>query len=152
MKTYTAIYSTETQKNIQYSFQACDGNMAKRFCQQKFNTTDIIIRDEETGEEFPIIDEWLSESAYVSRCMVSGRYNLYIRNTWSGKEKTFAPVIGVTKEIVPETIINEYNEREADKTTHKIGNWYVGFPKGDNGEYAFKNFCEKYGKLTFKAI
>lgn len=53
MKQYTAIYSTETLKNIQYAFQAVDGNMAKRFCHQKFNTTDIIIRDEETGEEFP---------------------------------------------------------------------------------------------------
>ena len=84
--------------------------------------------------------------------MVSGRYNLYIRNTWHGKNMTFAPVIGVTKEIVPETIVNEYNEREADKTTHKVGNWYVGFPKNENGEFAFKNFCEKYGKLTFKAI
>ena len=84
--------------------------------------------------------------------MVSGRYHLYIRHTWDGRTMTFAPVIGVTKEIVPETIVNEYNEREADKTTHKVGNWYVGFPKGDNGEFVFKNLLEKYGKLTFKAI
>ena len=154
MKQYTAIYSTETLKNIQYAFQAVDGNMAKKFCHQKFNTTDIIIRDEETGDEFPLIDEWLSDSAYVSRCMTSGRYHLYIRDTWDGKTMTFAPVIGVTKEIVPETVINEYNECEADKTTHQVGNWYVGFPKGEieGHEFAFKNFCEKYGKLTFKAI
>lgn len=151
MKTYTAIYSTETQKNIQYAFQAVDGNMAKRFCHEKFNTTDIIIRDDETGEEFPLIDEWMSDSAYVSRCMVSGRYHLYIRNTWDGKHKTFAPVIGVTKELVSETAINEYNERVADPSTHKVGNWFVGFPKGEieGHEYAFKGFCEKYGKLTF---
>jgi hypothetical protein len=154
MKQYTAIYSTETLKNIQYAFQAVDGNMAKRFCHEKFNTTDITIRDEETGEEFPLIDEWLSESAYVSRCMTSGRYHLYILNTWDGKHKTFAPVIGVTKELVPETIINEYNERESDKSTHKVGNWFVGFPKGEieGHEFAFKNFCEKYGKLTFVAL
>ena len=151
MKQYTAIYSTETQKNIQYAFQAVDGNMAKRFCHQMFNTTDIIIRDEETGEEFPLIDEWLSDSAYVSRCMVSGRYHLYIRNTWEGKPMTFAPVIGVTKEIVPETIITLLGDK-IDKTTHKVGDWYIGFPKLDNGEFAYKNFCEKYGKLTFKAI
>lgn len=149
MKQYTAIYSTETHKNIQYAFQAVDGNMAKRFCHQMFNTTDIIIRDEETGDKFPLIDEWLSDSAYVSRCMVSGRYHLYIRDTLDGHPMTFAPVIGVTKEIVPEMTNNEY---KGDKTTHKVGDWYIGFPKGDNGEFAFKNFCEKYGKLTFKAI
>ena len=79
MKQYTAIYSTETLKNIQYAFQAVDGNMAKRFCHQKFNTTDIIIRDEETGEEFPLIDEWLSDRAYVSKDMASNiKYILYI--------------------------------------------------------------------------
>lgn len=155
MKQYTAIYSTETLKNIQYAFQAVDGNMAKSFCHQKFNTTDIIIRDEETGEEFPLIDEWLSDSAYVSRCMTSGCYTLYIyiRNIQDGK-MNFAPIISVTKEIVPETIVNEYNECEADKTTHKVGNWYVGFPKAEieGHEFAFKRFCEKYGKLTFEAI
>lgn len=57
MKTYTAIYSTENLKHIHYSFKAVDGNMAKKYCHQKFHTTDIIIRDEETGEEFPLIDE-----------------------------------------------------------------------------------------------
>lgn len=149
MKTYTA---TNNKTNETFTFTTCDGNMAKSKAQKKYGLEDVTIRDEETGEEFPLIDEWLSDSAYVSRCMVSGRYHLYILNTWGSKVKTFAPVIGVTKEIVPETIINEYNEREADKTTHQIGNWYVGFPNGDNGEFAFKNFCEKYGKLTFKAI
>lgn len=152
MKEYTAIYSTEAIKDINYSFKAIDGNAAKSFCHYKFSAKDITIRDDETGEEFPMVDEWLSDTAYVSRCMTSGRYLLYIRNTWDGKTMTFAPVIGVTKEIVPETIVNEYNEREADKTTHKIGNWYVGFQMEGNGTFAFKDFCEKYGKLTFEAI
>ena len=153
MKTYTA-NNNRTNKTI--TFVAYDGNMAKREAEKRLGKDDITIRDEETGEEFPLIDAWLSDSAYVSRCMVSGHYHLYIRNTWDGKTKpmTFAPVIHVTKEIVPETIINEYNEREADKTTHQVGNWYIGFPKGEieGHEFAFKNFCEKYGKLTFKAI
>jgi len=155
MKTYTAIYSTKSRKNIHYTFEAVDGNMAKSFCHKKFRTTDIIIRDEDTDEEFPLIDEWLSDSAYVSRCMTSGRYLLYIyiQNILTGK-MNFAPIIEVTKEIVPETIINEYNECEATKTTHKVGNWYVGFPKAETKghKFAFKDFCNKYGKITFKAI
>lgn len=110
MKTYTAI-NNKTNETI--TFVTCDGNMAKREAEKKFGQADVTIRDEETGEEFPLIDEWLSDSAYVSRCMVSGQYHLYIRNTWDGKTMTFAPVIGVTKEIVPETIINEYNEHAA---------------------------------------
>lgn len=110
MKTYTAI-NNKTNETI--TFVTCDGNMAKREAEKKFGQADVTIRYEETGEEFPLIDEWLSDSAYVSRCMVSGQYHLYIRNTWDGKTMTFAPVIGVTKEIVPETIINEYNEHAA---------------------------------------
>lgn len=151
MKTYTAI---KNKTNETITFVTCDGNMAKRKAEERFGLADVTIREEETGEEFPLIDEWLSDSAYVSRCMVSGRYHLYIRDKWDGKTMTFAPVIGVTKEIVPETIVNEYNEREADKTTHKVGDWYIGFPKGEieGHDFAFKNFCEKYGKLTFKAI
>ena len=147
MKDYTAIYSTEAIKNIQYYFHAADGNMAKEFCHYKFSAKDITIRDEETGEEFPMVDEWLSDSAYVSRCMVSGRYHLYIRDTWGGKEMSFAPVVEVTKDIVPETVVNEYNESKAVKTTHKVGNWYVGLPSEH-----LKAACENHGKITFEAI
>ena len=57
MKLYTAIYSTETLKNIEYAFKAVDKANAKAFCHYKFKTKDITIRDEETGEEFPLVDE-----------------------------------------------------------------------------------------------
>ena len=104
MKQYTAIYSTETHKNIQYAFQAVDGNMAKRFCHQMFNTTDIIIRDEETG------DSSLSSTSGDSIVPLRLADAIYIRDTrWP--PMTF--VIGVTKEIVPEMINNEY---KGDKT------------------------------------
>jgi len=148
MKQYTAIYSTETLKNIQYAFQAVDGNMAKRFCHEKFNTTDITIRDEETGDEFPLIDEWLSESAYVSRDMTSNiKYILYV---YDEKEREFFPIIGMTN--------HQLNERTDDgpfywmgKSTHKCGNWYVALEKSqvEGHEFVCKNYCEKYGKLTF---
>ena len=142
MKQYTAIYSTKTLKNIQYAFQAVDGNMAKKFCHQKFNTTDIIIRDEETGEEFPLIDEWLSDTAYISRCMQSGEYLLYIKHTYPGsKVKEFAPIIDLTKERM-------------DDSTHKMGSWYVAFPPAEleGAKYAFLDFCSNRGGIDFEEI
>ncbi len=154
MKTYTALYSTDKLKNIEYAFTAIDGNDAKRYCQWKFKTTDIIIRNEETGDEFPLIDDWLTPTAYISKCMTSGRYLLYIKYAWHSDVPEFAPVIEVTKDVVPETIINEHDECEARKTTHSLGGWYVGFPKAkyaDEG-YDFIDCCTKYGELTFNEI
>lgn len=150
MVNYTAIYSTESLKDIEYAFKAVDGNAAKRFCQQKFTTDEIIIRNDDNGETFPLIDEKITPTAYISRCMVSGVYHLYIQHKWDGKTLGFAPVIELTKEYVPETIINEYNECEARKSTHKLGDWYVGFPESEVGKgFVFKMFCEKYGELNF---
>jgi hypothetical protein len=57
MKLYTAIHSTEALKNIEYAFKAVDKANAKAFCHYKFKAKDITIRDEETGEEFPLVDE-----------------------------------------------------------------------------------------------
>ena len=57
MKLYTAIYSTESLKNIEYAFKTVDKANAKAFCHYKFKTKDITIRDEETGEEFTLVDE-----------------------------------------------------------------------------------------------
>jgi hypothetical protein len=45
MKLYTAIYSTEALKNIEYAFKAVDKANAKAFCHYKFKAKDITIRD-----------------------------------------------------------------------------------------------------------
>ena len=151
MKTYTAIYSTKALKNIQYAFQAVDGNMAKMFCHQKFNTTDIIIRDEETGYEFPLIDEWLSDTAYVSRDMCSNiKYTLYV---FEKEYNEFLPIIGMTDHrLVERTDDGKFYWME--KSTHKCGKWYAEFPKSDveGIKYAFLQYCENHGKITFEEL
>lgn len=43
MKEYTAIYSSETIKNIQYSFRAEDLPQALDFCEHKFSTFPAVI-------------------------------------------------------------------------------------------------------------
>ena len=48
MKEYTAIYSTETLKNIQYSFKADNLDSAVEFCQSKFTSFPNIIIVENT--------------------------------------------------------------------------------------------------------
>ena len=153
MKTYTA---TNNKTSETFTFTTCDGNMAKRKVERKFGLTDITIREEETGEEFPLVDEWLSDSAYVSRCMTSGDYLLYIKHTYPGGngKKEFAPIIGVTKDLVTETTINENNEITAEKSTHKCGNWYVAFPPAEleGAKYAFLDFCSNRGGIDFEEI
>ena len=51
MKEYTAIYSTETLKNIQYSFKAENLDSAVEFCQSKFTSFPNIIIVENTTNE-----------------------------------------------------------------------------------------------------
>ena len=139
MKTYTA---TNNVNGKSFTFETCDGNMAKRKAQEKFGLADITIRDEETGEEFPLIDEWLSDTAYVSRCMQSGEYLLYIKHTYPGsKVKEFAPIIDLTKERM-------------DDSTHKMGSWYVAFPPAEleGAKYAFLDFCSNRGGIDFEEI
>lgn len=142
MKEYTAIYDSETMKGIQYYFKAVDGNKAKEFCHRKFSVDDIMIRDEQTGEVFPMVDEYLNDKSYVSRCMNSGIYNLYILYTWGDNGKaTFAPVIELTKE-------------QTKESTHKIGKWFVNFEAGNSEEYRLttQSFCEKNGNLIFEKL
>lgn len=99
------------------------------------------------------VEETLTPTANISRCRVSGDYNLNIQYKWHGDKLSFAPVIKVTKELVPETIINEHNECEARKSTHKLGDWYVGFPEKEEKEgYMYYDFCKKYGKLNFEEL
>lgn len=152
MKTYTAI--TRGLNHKTFKFETCDGNQAKKKVIEKFGLADILICDEETGEKFPLVDEWLTNNAYISRCMQSGRFLLYVKHVCKRRPSDFIPVIEVTKDIVPETIVNEYGMRMADKSTHKVGDWYIGFPKAEieSQEFAFKGFCEKYGGLTFETI
>lgn len=48
MKNYTAIYSTETIKNIEYAFKAENIKSAKVFCKTKFSVKEIkIVEDNE---------------------------------------------------------------------------------------------------------
>ena len=139
MKTYIA---TNNKTNETFTFVTCDGNIAKRKAEKKFGLADVTIRDEKTGEEFPLIDEWLSDTAYISRCMQSGEYLLYIKHTYPGsKVKEFAPIIDLTKERM-------------DDSTHKLGEWYVAFPPAEleGAKYAFLDFCSNRGGIDFEEI
>lgn len=51
MKTYTAIYSTEAIKGIQYSFKAEDTEAAVLYAKSKFNTFPQLAIVENTREE-----------------------------------------------------------------------------------------------------
>lgn len=50
MKQFTAIYSTESLKNIEYSFKAADTEAAVDFCKFKFSTFPNITIVENTDE------------------------------------------------------------------------------------------------------
>lgn len=51
MANYTAIYSTENLKNIEYAFKAENLEAAKQFIDWKFMKNDFIIRNDDNGEE-----------------------------------------------------------------------------------------------------
>jgi len=159
MKQYTAIYSTETLKNIQYAFQAVNGNAAKRFCHQKFNNTDIIIRDEETGEEFPLIDgdEVLckvnekiiiaSDQAMIDAGMIKcnpreGQLTLWaymLNHVW--KEWQWTPIMRVFDKPLTEDLTDEDGNAIEPKSTHKIAGFYGA---AVDGNFDITRFLESY--------
>ncbi len=57
MKNYTAIYSTETIKNIEYAFKAENMEAAELFCQNKFS---VPLSEIEINEDFVYVIAWES--------------------------------------------------------------------------------------------
>ena len=157
MKQYTAIFSTETLKNIQYAFHAVDDNRAKAFCHYKFNTTDIIIRDEETGEEFPLIDEVLckvndeviiaSDQAMIDADLIKcnpreGQLTLWVymlNHVW--KEWQWTPIMRVFDKPLTEDLTDEDGNVIEPKSTHKIAGFYGA---AVDGNFDITRFLERY--------
>lgn len=117
---------------------------------------DITITNMGKGETFPLAIEILSDYAYIghSRLMnESIQYILFILSGYDGTIPVYSPVIGVDKEMVIDSFCDEHFVTH-NKSTHKIGKWYVGFPKAEikGVEYAFKDYCENHGKIKFEKL
>lgn len=117
---------------------------------------DVTITNVDNGETFPLAIDILSDYAYIghSRLMnESIQYTLFILSDYDGTIPVYSPVITVDKEMVVESFCDEHFVNH-NKSTHKIGNWYVGFPKAEikGVEYAFKDYCENHGKIKFEKL
>ena len=66
--------------------------------------------------------------------------------------KEFFPIVSVSKELLEEK--KEDGWYQMNKSTHKCGNWYVGFEKSnvEGHEYICQDYCEKHGHLVFVSL
>jgi hypothetical protein len=55
MKNFTAIYSTESIKNIMYAFAAESLTSAELFCKEKFSASEITIVEDIDGHTFDVV-------------------------------------------------------------------------------------------------
>lgn len=55
MKNYTAIYSTESIKNIMYAFTAENLKAAELFCKEKLSTSKVTIVEDVDGHTFDVV-------------------------------------------------------------------------------------------------
>ena len=150
---YTAI---ENRTGKQIEIEAYDDNSAMFKISGMTAERDITITNTNKGESFPLAIEILSDSAYIGHSRLMGEsisYILYILADYDGKIPVYSPIIGVDKSRIDETFCDEHFVTH-DKSTHKIGGWYVGFPKSDieGHEFAFIDYCENHGKIKFERL
>ena len=108
---------------------------------KKTRELDLTITDNETGETRQMAEEILSDSAYIWAERRLGKVVQYLLFVRIGEDEGM-PAYGA--------IINVEPDRTED-STHRIGRWYVSFPKSDvkGAKYAFIDACEKNGHILF---
>ena len=146
----------ENRTGKQIEIEAYDDNSAMFKISGMTAERDITITNTSKGESFPLAIEILSDSAYIGHSRLMGEttdHILYILADYDGKIPVYSPIIGVDKNRIDETFCDEHFVTH-NKSTHKIGNWYVGFPKSDieGHEFAFIEYCENHGKIKFERL
>ena len=138
MKTYT-VKENKTGKTFEVNGYG-DGGMLHAI-HKKTRELDLTITDNETGETRQMAEEILSDSAYIWAERRMGKVVQYLLFVRIGEDDGM-PAYGAIINVEPD---------RTEGNTHRIGRWYVNFPKSDvkGVKYAFIDACEKNGHLLF---